>query len=287
MEPSLYAHETIRRRLDELRVAVETAIDGDILTFMGPIRAGVDGVVRRAISPRPSKRPRLAVLLETGGGVVEIVERMVDTMRHYYKEVVFIIPDRAMSAGTVLALSGDAVYMNYYSVLGPIDPQVENAEGRLIPALAYVTQFERLMAKSITGQLTTAEYALLQKLDLAELLQFEEQGELSISLLKQWLVAFKFKDWDVTEGSKRAVTPDYREKRAKEIAEQLCDHKRWHSHSRGIPMKTLREQLNLRIDDLDSSPAISEAVRAYYELAGEYRTGTKTIWFVHAHEFIF
>jgi len=55
----------------------------------------------------------------------------------------FLIPSHAMSAGTILAMSGDAIHMDYYSVLGPIDPQVENQEGRLIPALGYLIR--RLM----------------------------------------------------------------------------------------------------------------------------------------------
>ena len=51
------------------------------------------------------------------------VERTVGIIRQHYFQVDFIIPDKAMSAGTVCALSGDNIYMDYYSQLGPIDPQ--------------------------------------------------------------------------------------------------------------------------------------------------------------------
>ena len=37
--------------------------------------------------------------------------------------------------------------------------------------------------------------------------------------------------------------------RAKKIAKQLNNHSRWHSHSRGIDIDTLRIELNLKIED--------------------------------------
>ena len=76
-----------------------------------------------------------------------------------------------MSAGTVLVMSGDAIHMDYYSLLGPIDPQVQRpgATG-LIPALGYLIQYERLIEKGRQGILTTAEaQILIDCFDQAEL----------------------------------------------------------------------------------------------------------------------
>jgi hypothetical protein len=84
-----------------------------------------------------------------------------------------------MSAGTILVMSGDEILMDYHSCLGPIDPQVER-DGRLIPALSYLSQYEDLIEKSQSGGLSTAELVLLQKLDLAELHQFELARDLWI-----------------------------------------------------------------------------------------------------------
>jgi hypothetical protein len=98
---------------------------------------------------------------------------MANTIRHHYTEVTMIIPGRVMSAGTVFAMSGDRIMMDYYSCLGPIDPQIER-NGKLIPALFYLVQFERLKERSKNGEIPTAEMVLLQQLDLAELHSFEE-----------------------------------------------------------------------------------------------------------------
>jgi len=103
----------VETQLDRLAAAIEAVVSADVMAINGPIWPGMDGSVRQAIETRrrkpPGLRTKLAVVLDTGGGVIEVVERMVNTIRHHYSEVVMIIPNQAMSAGTVLAMSGDAI----------------------------------------------------------------------------------------------------------------------------------------------------------------------------------
>lgn len=99
------------------------------------IRAAVEDLRQREERPH-----RLAVLLTTSGGLIETVQRIVETLRHHYDHVSFVIPNFALSAGTVLAMSGDEIYMDYYSRLGPIDPQVQTVRGRQVPALGYLVK---------------------------------------------------------------------------------------------------------------------------------------------------
>ncbi len=271
--------------MNEHLIDIEGKLGADGMSFYGPIVFGAEMVVRDAMEAFKEKRRKLAVILDTPGGIVEVVERLVDTIRHHYAEVVFVVPDRAMSAGTVFALSGDAIFMDYFSVLGPIDPQLEK-DKRLIPAVSYLIQFERLIEKAKTGSLTTAEMVLLQKLDLAELQQFEEARELSVSLLRKWLVKYKFKDWKTTETRKLTVTEDMRNERAKAIAEALSDPQRWHSHGRGIPMDVLRDDgINLKIDDYGADKDLAVLVRAYFHTFKEYLQTRGMKNFVHTRDF--
>jgi hypothetical protein len=100
---------------------------------------------------------------------------------------------------------------------------------------------------------------------------FEEARELSIDLLKKWLVKYKFKDWTVTETSKLAVTEDYKRQRAESIAKVLSDPRRWHSHGRGIPMKELcGEELKLKIDDFGSDTELAKIIRDYFTMVREF-----------------
>jgi len=112
-----------------------------------------------------------------------------------------------------------------------------------------LNQFERLSKKAKEEDLSTAEYALLTKLDLGELYQFEHARDLSTELLIKWLSQYKFKTWEKTERRGITVTDQKRKDRAKEIADALNKTERWHSHGRGIDMKTLQEEVGLRIED--------------------------------------
>lgn len=179
----------------------------------------------------------------------------------------FIVPNFAMSAGTILVMCGDDIFMDYYSVLGPIDPQVRKGD-RYVPALGYLEQYERLKQKG--HDLSAAEMIMIEKFDLAEMYEFEEVRELSVSLLKSWLVKYKFKTWTVTDSSKSPVTLAMREARAEDIARKLNDIKTWHSHGRGISMKMLIDEVNLRISDFGSDQKLNSAVRAYTTLLDDY-----------------
>jgi predicted GIY-YIG superfamily endonuclease len=228
--------------------------------------------MRVALEPIAPRKRRLTVIVETPGGYIEEVERIVAVLRKLYRVVDFIVPSEAMSAGTVLVMSGDAIWMDYASVLGPIDPQVERpGTGQFVPALGYLEQYNRLIQKSRDGTLTTAELAyLIQRFDPAELYSYEQAKDLSIALLEEWLVKYKFRYWKRTETHRRKVTKEMKVARAKRIGEQLNQTDHWHSHSRGLSMTVLRGKLNLKIDDYGIHPTLGPAIRSYYALLRDY-----------------
>lgn len=201
--------EQLTRQLDE----IGNQIDADVVAIFSPILPGIEQSLRSAIEALSTKKNSVAIILDTPGGVAEVVERMVTAIRYNYDEVTVIVPNMAMSAGTILALSADRIMMDHLSCLGPIDPQIEK-DGNLVPALSYLNQFERLNQKAQEGQLTTAEYALLNKLDLGELYQFEQARELSIDLLINWLTKYKFRNWIRTESKGHPVDEDMKMERA-------------------------------------------------------------------------
>lgn len=265
------ANEVIEHHLDLCVQELEKVLNADVVAFCGGFLPGADDIVRGVIEDRKNRRNNLAVLLETPGGFIEVVQRIADTFRHHYQHVEFIVPNQALSAGTVLALSGDKIHMDYFSILGPVDPQLPRPDGTLVPALGYLIQYERLIKKSQRGNLSAAEITfLVEKFDPAELYSFEQQRELTVALIEEWLVKYKFKNWRHTETRKLKVTAALRKKRANEIARMLNNTDRWHSHGRGIPMSVLRQDLNLKIDDFGANPALSSAIRGYYRLLMDY-----------------
>lgn len=263
---------------------IEERVDSDVLALMSPIMGGIEHVCRVALDGIPDRRDSLLVILDTSGGVVEVVERIVRVLRHHYKVVNFLIPDRAMSAGTVLALSGNAIYMDYHSCLGPIDPQIER-DGKLIPALSYLVQYKALIDRANKGELSTAEVVLLNKLDLAELHQFELAYKLSITLLERWLVEYKFADWDVTEDRGVKVTEEMKRERATEIGETLNDQDRWQTHGRGIDMQTLESELKLKIDDFGADTELRTLVWDYFWFLRDFVSRNNFTSFLHTRAY--
>lgn len=268
------SNEFIEQQLNERLLMLEEAFESDVLTIVGPLVDAVDDLIRTLVEDmqqREGKRSRLAVILTTNGGFVETVSRVVDVFRHHYGYVSFIIPRYAFSAGTVLAMSGDDIFMDYYSRLGPIDPQARNARGRSVPALGYLKQWERLLEKAQNGTLTVAEAQLMiDGFDQAELYRYEQARELSVTLLIEWLVNYKFKNWTVTETQHTPVTPEKRMERAEQIARELSNTDRWHSHGYGISMAVLQNDLKLLIDDLAHDSERHERVKQYDGLLSDF-----------------
>ena len=274
--------QRVKADLDRCLREVEDLLSADAVAFVGPITSGREQHLRAALDALgPERRSSLAVILDTPGGVVEVVERVVTTIRFMYTDLTIVVPDQAMSAGTIFALSADRIMMDHLSCLGPIDPQIAK-DGKLVPALSYLNQFERLNQKAKEGVLTTAEYALLDKLDLGELYQFDQARALSNELLIKWLSAYKFKDWKKTETRGRRVTMSTKESRAREIAALLNDPERWHSHGRAIDRQTLREEVNLKIDDLEKDHALYTQVRDYFGLLNDYMRRENMYLFTHS-----
>lgn len=227
--------DLLKYKLDDL----EKYLNGDVLSYFGPIIDGNENTLLKIVeelAEDENKRDSIYIILTTRGGSASAVERYVNILRYHYNEVNFIIPDYAYSAGTIFCMSGDNIYMDYFSVLGPIDPQVQNKEGKLVAALGYLDKINELIEKTKNNELTNAEFIILKDFDLAELRGYEQAKELTIALLKKWLVKYKFKNWtkhmtnpDLV-GSE--VTDEEKKKRAEEIADKLSDNNLWKSHGR-------------------------------------------------------
>lgn len=286
-EALFHADEVIENQLDQRLEQLEKHINGHAIALFSPLMWGVEKFVRDVVEKRVADEGngKLMVLLETAGGHVTAVERIVRVFRNYYNRVEFLIPSHAMSAGTVLAMSGNAIHMDYFSVLGPIDPQLEKEEG-LMPALGYLEKYEELIEKSATpGGLTAAEITyLVRRFDPGDLKQFQHERDLTISMLKEWLVQYKFADWKRTRTRKKQVTKAMKASRATSIAKKLNNTNRWHSHSRGISKDVLERELKLIIEDFGKDETLARIVKEYYTLAKDYmrRSGVQNPAIIHA-----
>ena len=91
----------------------------------------------------------LDLILHTPGGDTAATESLVDYLRSMFgTNMRAIVPQLAMSAGTMIALSCEGIMMGRHSSLGPIDPQFAG-----LPAHGVVEEFNRAAVEIKQNQL--------------------------------------------------------------------------------------------------------------------------------------
>jgi hypothetical protein len=274
----------LKKELTTRLLNLEQHLTADVISFTGAIHEGyspkVLGVIED-LAKTKEKKDTIYIILTTTGGSAHAVDVYVNIIRHHYKTVNFIVPEYAYSAGTIFCMSGDNIYMDYYSVLGPIDPQVQNKDGRWVAALGYLDKIKELLDKARPKSpenpngdtLTNAEFLILKDFDLAELRGYEQARDLTIDLLKNWLFKYKFKNWMMHESDPallgQPVTDEQKICRAESIAKDLGDTSKWKSHGRPINIQTLKD-MKLKIEDFGSDAPLKELIRSYYDFLRDY-----------------
>ena len=113
---------------------------------------------------------------------------------------------------------------------------------------------------------------------------YEQAKELTIDLLKKWLVKYKFETW-TTHKNGAKVTQAEKEQRAEEIADTLSNNRKWKSHSRPLNIEVL-EELKLKIVDFGTNKILTNSLRKYHRLVADFVTKSQLNTFVHTRSFI-
>ncbi len=132
--------ERIRREVLTERHRIITALEEErgtkVITLIHRkepwIREGEPGYITiedtehllREIKRTPKDKP-IDVILHTPGGLVLAAEMIATALHEHKAKVAVFIPFYAMSGGTLVALTADEIYMEKFSVMGPVDPQID------------------------------------------------------------------------------------------------------------------------------------------------------------------
>ncbi|HEX5153799.1 MAG TPA: ATP-dependent Clp protease proteolytic subunit [Parafilimonas sp.] len=188
--------------------------------------------------------------IETPGGSGEAAEEIAKFLRKKFEEVNFVIAGEAKSAGTILVLSGDNIYMTDTGSLGPIDAQVKI--GRSVVSAHDYKEWVDLKRDEAAknGSLNPFDAVMVAQISPGELYGVINSLEFAKDLVKRWLENYKFKNWNETETTKKSVTQEMKRQRANEVAEMFCNHTTWRTHGRSLKIEDLRNDLLIeRIDD--------------------------------------
>lgn len=188
--------------------------------------------------------------IQTPVGSGEAVEEIVRFLRSKFSVVNFVVAGEAKSAGTILALSGDDIFMSDTGSLGPIDAKMHI--GRMqVSASDYIEWVNEKKKEALqNNSLSPFDAIMVAQINPGEINGVYHAYKFAEDLVTGWLPKYKFKNWVKTESQGLPVTNAMKEERAKEIVSWLADHSRWRSHGRSIKREDFNGQLIIkRIDD--------------------------------------
>lgn len=207
---------------------------------------------------RESNKEQIDFYIETPGGSGEAAEEIARFLHKKFKEVNFIIAGEAKSAGTILALSGDNIYMCETGSLGPIDAQIKIGRS-IVSAYDYKKWIdEKRLEASTSGKLNPFDAIMVAQISPGEIYGVTNSLDFAKILVQDWLVKYKFKNWKETQSSHKKVTNKMKEDRAKDIADYLCKHTEWKTHGRSLKIDDLKDLL--LIENIDENPSLADIV---------------------------
>jgi hypothetical protein len=203
----------------------------------------------------------LDLLLHTPGGETAATESLVDYLRSMFgTNVRAIVPQIAMSAGTMIALACREVVMGKHSSLGPIDPQLGG-----IPAHGVVEEFRRAANEIAAnpGRIPIWQ-PIIAKYRPTLIGECEKAIEWSAEMVTDWLTSGMFCD-----------DPD-RDAKAAKIVEELGDHALTKSHSRHISIDKAHE-VGVKVVSLEDDQLFQELVLSVHHACISTLSETATI----------
>ncbi|MBL0871057.1 MAG: ATP-dependent Clp protease proteolytic subunit [Phycisphaerales bacterium] len=209
----------------------------------------------------------LDLVLHTPGGDLAACESLVDYLRLMFRgNIRAIVPQLAMSAGTMVACACERIVMGKHSSLGSIDPQFGG-----IAAHGVIEEFERAR-KDISDNPANIPIwqPILAKYPPTFVGECEKAIAWSTEIVKEWLLSGMLRD----RKDKRKV--------ANKIVSELGDHALMKSHARHISAAAA-EKMGLEIFHLESSPALQNLVLTLHHICIQTLAATTAIKLIENH----
>lgn len=186
----------------------------------------------------------LDLILHTPGGEVAATESIVDYLKTMFKnDIRAIIPQIAMSAGTMIACACKEIFMGKQSSIGPIDPHFGN-----IPACGVIEEFNTALEEIKKDPESIPIWqVIISKYHPTFIGECQKAIELSQEIVSKWLKENMY------------IDDSNKDKKVDKIIRTLCDHNISKMHSRHIGIEQATE-LGLKIVPLESDPDIQDLV---------------------------
>jgi len=213
------------------------------------------------------RKKGLDLILHTPGGAMDATESLIDYLRAMFdNNIRAIVPQIAMSAGTMISLACTEIIMGKHSSLGPIDPQIMG-----LPAHGIIEEFKRAATEIKANPVTIPLWQpIIAKYHPTLIGECEKAIEWATEMVKEWLVTGMF------AGESGA------DAKANVIVKELGDHSLTKSHSRHISLKKAQE-LGIKVKALESDAKLQEAVLTVHHASIQTLASTPAIKIIENH----
>lgn len=185
----------------------------------------------------------LDLILHTPGGDVAATESLVDYLRSMFDDIRAIIPQIAMSAGTMIALSCKEIVMGKHSSLGPIDPQFGG-----MPAHGIIEEFQQAKKEIAANPATVAVWQpIIAKYPPAFVGECAKAIQWANQIVQDWLTTGMFAGESDADAKARVVL------------DELASHALTLSHNRHISMAKA-QALGIKVVELENDQDLQDKV---------------------------
>ncbi|OPA96937.1 hypothetical protein BFW87_11505 [Pseudomonas fluorescens] len=186
----------------------------------------------------------LDLILHTPGGDIAAAESLVDYLHQLFgSDIRVIVPQLAMSAGTMIACSAASIIMGKQSSLGPIDPQIQN-----VPAIGVLAELDKAAAdiKEDAAKLELWRM-IIGKYHPTLVVSCEQAVKWAKEFVESSLTTVMFHDDPEAES------------KAKAIVEFLSDFDSTRHHTRHININRCRE-VGLKIIQMEEDDTLQDLI---------------------------
>lgn len=185
------------------------------------------------------KKKGLDLILHTPGGDIAVTEQIVSYLRSFFNgDIRAIIPQMAMSAGSMIAVSCKEIVMGRQSCLGPFDPQLRGLDCQLVVKEFYKAVKDVEEHPSSLG----LWQSIISRLDPTLITQCQQADQLADDLTQMLL-----SDKGFDEKTKQAVR------------NLFCQNSESKTHNRHIDREKCRSA-GLNIIDLEADQKMQDIV---------------------------
>lgn len=209
----------------------------------------------------------LDLILHTPGGQVAATESIVDYLHTMFgQNIVAIIPQIAMSAGTMISCSCKEIIMGKQSNLGPIDPQFNG-----IPAYGVVEEFKRAASEIKTHpEKIPLWQVIIGKYHPTFLGECENAISWSKEIVTKWLEEGMFKNEAAPKN------------RANTVVEKLSSRTDMKAHARHIGKEQCKN-IGLKVVDLETDSQLQDLVLTVHHSYMQTFASSSSIKIVENH----